>query len=413
MEQQRDIMCVGLPAWEGDYAKSTVELLSILAEKHRVLYVDYAHTLKDVVMGVARGSRVPIRRMLGLDDRLRQVTTKHGASVWVLTLPPILPVNWLPAGIAYDMLRRLNGTIALPFIKRAMNRLEMSDPIVINAFNPFLGLPLAGKLNESLLLYYCYDEIGSARWLKKHGERIERRFLGLVDAVITSSEALFARKRPAARQAFTVKNGVDAELFSGEADRTGRTVIPTIGYIGSIDDRIDYDLLEQVIPEFSHYRFQFIGRVTDEAYARRLRAFRNVQIVGPQPVQSLPGFVRRMSVGIIPFVKNEFTRNIYPLKINEYLAAGLPVVKTDFAVLPEFDGIVSTARSASEFSFKLKEEMILDMKERRIERVKFAAANSWRARAAEFERVISQIDDTIPTYKPRSAEPSSLSPSLA
>jgi glycosyltransferase involved in cell wall biosynthesis len=217
----------------------------------------------------------------------------------------------------------------------------------------------------------------------------------MVDAIITSSEALRERKETYGRPTFVVKNGVDADLFARTDSATGAPAYPkpTIGYVGSIDDRLDYDLLSAVIQGLPGYRFQFIGRVTESGYARRLQSFPNVEMVEPQPMRALPGFVQDMDLGIIPFVKNAFTRGIYPLKINEYLAAGIPVVMTDFASLPEFADIAGVVSSAEAFVAMARESISTDTPEKREGRVAFARKNSWRARAEAMETIINQTGE--------------------
>ena len=95
-----------------------------------------------------------------------------------------------------------------------------------------------------------------------------------------------------------------------------------------------------------------------------------------------------MDVCIIPFAKNEFNRSIYPLKVNEYLAAGKPVVMTSFADLPEFDGIVEIAESKEDFFLGIVRALALDSDEQRRVRQDFAQHHSWTYRAKDFSRVI-------------------------
>jgi len=68
-----------------------------------------------------------------------------------------------------------------------------------------------------------------------------------------------------------------------------------------------------------------------------------VVFYGPKKVQDLPAYLKTFSLGIIPFIKNQFTKGIYPLKINEYLAAGIPVVSTNFGYLEDFETIINIA----------------------------------------------------------------------
>ena len=70
--------------------------------------------------------------------------------------------------------------------------------------------------------------------------------------------------------------------------------------------------------------------------AAMLRQYKNVVITGPKNITELPDYVKHFSVGIIPFKRSEFIKTVYPLKINEYFAAGVPVVTTNFSYLDDF-----------------------------------------------------------------------------
>jgi len=54
-----------------------------------------------------------------------------------------------------------------------------------------------------------------------------------------------------------------------------------------------------------------------------------VRWVGPQPYGALPGYLRLMDVGVVPYRDSAFNRGSFPLKTLEYLAAGRGVVATD------------------------------------------------------------------------------------
>lgn len=153
----KNIVCLGFPTWEGDYMKAIVQILSVLARKNRVLYVDYQYTYKDLLTGLTSKCNIPVKRMLGFKKRLRKVTLDQQTQVQVLTVPPVMPINWMSDGKVYQQLLQWNAHKVKKCIKKAVQVLEMHNPIVINAFNPTYGLPLINQLNEKLLLYYCYD----------------------------------------------------------------------------------------------------------------------------------------------------------------------------------------------------------------------------------------------------------------
>lgn len=85
---------------------------------------------------------------------------------------------------------------------------------------------------------------------------------------------------------------------------------------------------------------------------------------------------------------NEQNRNIYPLKINEYLAIGLPVVITDFAPLMEFGELVFMAKSPASFIAALKTALRNDGLGRIAKRKAFAKANGWDQRAQQLSGLL-------------------------
>ncbi|WP_207632857.1 glycosyltransferase [Foetidibacter luteolus] len=392
MLQNRNILCISNPLWEGDYAKTIVELMSIFARQNKVLYVDNPYTIKDLADGLRGKKKLPVKRALGLQKRLRKINLANQADVYVLTPPVILTINFLSKGALYSNLLKLNGWLVTRSIRKALRQLQMNDKLVnITAFNPSLGLVTGRKFNESLLIYHCYDAIEAANWMKKHGPWQEEAFMQMADAVITTSQGLYEKKKDFSRRCFLVKNaaniGLFSAVFSAEPARQN-----TVGYIGSIDDRVDYELLENVISSMPGTQFVFIGRTNYKAGEQKLRQLSNVTLAGAKSLQQLPALVSQFSAGIIPFLKNEFTKGIYPLKINEYLAAGIPVVTTNFGYLAEFENIVSIAASAENFTQMLVEEIANDSPEKRAARLHFAQQNSWEQRVEEISDIITLLE---------------------
>lgn len=375
------ILCTGLPAWEGDYQKSTIQLMEALAREQEVLYVEFPFSWKDVWQGFRRGNK-PYQRILGMEPRLRQIESVGSGTLHVLTLPPILPINGLRAGFMYEKLARFNAWIAAKAIRKALSTLGYKFPILLNAFNPFLGVFMQGMLEVKAEYYYCYDQIGAARWTHRHGPFLEARYLSHVDGLITSSAPLLAEKGKAGQAGVVVKNGVNLSIFE-QAFRPAprRGAAPVLGYLGSVDDRLDIALLTQVLDQWPEARLLVVGRIMDEHLSQELGVHPRIELAGAQQPDALPGWVDKMDIGLIPFVTNEFTRYIYPLKINEYLAAGLPVVSTSFGDLSDFDSVIFQAEDSNAFVDMCKEAWISDHAESRLARKAFARNHRWEARA--------------------------------
>lgn len=386
MRKLKDIICISMTTWEGDYMKTIVHMMGQLALNHRVLFVDYAFTWKDVLFTLLGKSNAPVARMIGWKPRLRTVSYKS-ASVFHLTLPPVLPINWISNPALFDFFLRIQAFFLGFAIRKASSSVGFQNPVVINAFHPALGYFLHGKLHESETIYYCYDEISGADWCGKHGGRLEQKFAKAVDRIVVSSQSLLQAKSQLNPNTALVPNGVDFALFHQQVKAAGN-LQPVIGYLGSLDHRVDYDLLCDLIAAKPDWTFRFVGRVVGQKAVNMLRQFPNVELLGSKPVPDLPGYVAGFDVCMIPFLKNEFTRNIYPLKINEYLAAGKPVIATEFTDLSEFQELIYIADHQT-FVHQIQ-LALLEQGELIDRRIAFAAGNDWTDRVKLLEQVINQ-----------------------
>jgi glycosyltransferase involved in cell wall biosynthesis len=113
-------------------------------------------------------------------------------------------------------------------------------------------------------------------------------------------------------------------------------------------------------------------------------------MLGPRPYAALPAVLRSADAGLIPYALNELTMSIFPMKVYEYLAAGLPVVATP---LPAIEDVreVRRAPDATGFARALEEELAADTPERRRARSAAAAEHSWEARLEEIAAALEKL----------------------
>jgi len=391
----RNIICYSRTNWFDDYAKTVIELMKVFSEENQVLYVDYQFTWKDALQRFLKREKNPgFGQILGLKDRLKIFPHEKGGKLCLLTPPPIIPTNFLSQGALYEALHRWNVKRVNRAIRKAMKRLNMGeDAVLINSFNPDFGAYSKDELPHSVEIYHCYDEIAAAEWAAKHGAPAEAQYLAMVDATVVTSAGLLKTKSPQTPQCFLVKNGVNFDLF--HSGYTEEPKAPIIGYVGAIDFRSDYALLEECFKRYPEYEFHFVGKVMEERIEEILKQYPNVKLLGSKPAKELPAFLKTCAVGIIPFEINEFTKGVYPLKINEYLATGIPVVSTRFGELSDFESIVSLHEDTEGFAQSLKWEIENDTAAKRQERAQFAKLNSWYGRVDEFSEIINQLENSL------------------
>ncbi|QHT68494.1 glycosyltransferase family 1 protein [Rhodocytophaga rosea] len=389
--EDKDIVCLAFPSWDGNYEKSTVKIMSQLAKRNRVLYIDYPYTYKDIFTTWFGKQNAPVGRMLGTQKRLRKISLPESAFIHVLTTPPVLSVNSVKNAAKHRRLLQTNGNIVRKSILKAMKSLGMKDPLVVCAFNPFLGLPLLNQLNELATIYYCYDEISACNWTKNYGKQLEEEYIKKADTIIVSSDGLLKSKSSLSNKCYLVKNGVDFAIFNRTAElrQRNKNVDITVGYLGSLDERVDYELLMYLAEKLPDIKFEFVGRIISKDKAAQLDKFPNTKFWDAKKPEELPSYLKKFDAGIIPFLKNEQTAGIYPMKINEYLAGGIPVISTDFSPLPEFDSVIATASTHEAFLQAMMESLCNDTPQKRKERISIAAGNSWENKATQFSQAIA------------------------
>jgi glycosyltransferase involved in cell wall biosynthesis len=215
----------------------------------------------------------------------------------------------------------------------------------------------------------------------------ERRMLEMADVVAATARRLL----PPGVPGLYLPQGVDAGHF-------GRLSIDpppgkVLGFFGLLAPWIDLDLIAAVARAAPTWTLEFVGRA--DVDTATLRALPNVRILPAVPYSDLPSAMRHWRAAWAPFAMNDLTAAVNPLKIREYLAAGLPTVCTP---LPEVQGIrgVRLGSSADDVSAWLRDEAEGDSPSRRATRRRDVAGDSWAARAADLERCIRDLPAPTP-----------------
>jgi glycosyltransferase involved in cell wall biosynthesis len=319
-------------------------------------------------------------------------TTIH-EQMWHMTVPQI-PFRRLPL---VNWLNRLLGTLR---ISRAAKRLGIRRPLL------WFTVPhvahLAGRLGEEFVVYYCIDDYASlpdidSRAIGQMDQDLARR----ADQVFVSSPALVEPKRKINLTTEYSPHGVDVSLFQRArdpklpvAEGARNLPHPVIGFYGLIEEWVDLELIAFLAEARPAWTFVLIGRVAVDI--GRLAKLKNVIFPGMQPYETLPGWAKAFDVSIIPFRQNELVRNVNPLKLREYLAAGSPVVSVWMPEVERLEPHVAIARTHQEFLQKLDEALLEDSEEKRQARMKAVAGMTWDARVAEVLRTVRRRYAALP-----------------
>jgi teichuronic acid biosynthesis glycosyltransferase TuaH len=155
-------------------------------------------------------------------------------------------------------------------------------------------------------------------------ERIQERGAD----IFAVSEELAARM---SSRAIVVPNGVAADVWRPRRSaphRIEQLPRPRAIYTGTVDDRLDANLVELTARAVGS--LIFLGEPGDSSVFPWLRSFDNVHCFDSVGQNELAATVQACDVGVIPHRDQACIRAMSPLKLYEYLAAGLPVVSVDF-----------------------------------------------------------------------------------
>jgi len=354
---------------------------------HRVLFVESTGLRSPSLLASGHDRSKVVARLAGFVRGRLEGPREVAPNLWVHS-PLAAPWGWP------EPWRRVSLAWLGRQVRAAARRLAFEAPVV------WAQLPTAAVAVRSVaprgVVYHCADDYASnpgvdGAWVAG----LERRLLDDAQFVFASSPVLGERLTALRPDTEVWPNVADVLLFSKavlddgpEPAEIARLPRPRAVYVGNISTyKVDVPLLEDLAATLPWLQVLLVGEVglgdtgDAEGAVRRLCARPNVYHLPARAPERLPDLLRHCDVGLIPFVLNGHTRSSLPLKLFEYLGAGLPVVATE---LPNLRGIgpewaVRLTDGPGTFA-GLVEKALGDGPARRNDRLDLAAPHDWEAR---------------------------------
>lgn len=251
-------------------------------------------------------------------------------------------------------------------------------------------------LDPSLLVYYCVD--AWAHSPSYDGARLrvlEARLCARADLVFCTSRPLVDDKRLLCRAVHHAPHGVDHAHFARAVDPAtpvdpaiAALPGPVLAVVALVDHRVDLALLDAVAATRPDWTLAIVGpvHVDPGPLARRP----NVRLLGPVAYDRLPSVLRGCAVGLVPFVLDDYTRHVNPIKLREYLSAGLPVVATPIPEAATYAPACRVAHGASDTIAAVGDAIASDSPAARARRSEAMRGERWEARVAAIEAVVAR-----------------------
>jgi glycosyltransferase involved in cell wall biosynthesis len=366
--------------WESD-PTSKHQVMQVLARENRVLWVNSIGLRRPGV------TTHDFSRML---KKLRQFwrgPVLINRNMHFLT-PLVIPFHGL------RVIRKLNAWLVGIYVRAHARKLGMER------FQLWVFLPTAADMVRYLkpekVIYYCVDEWSAFSFLDSKLMRgMEERLLAQSNLVIVSADALYASKRRLHPRTYLVPHGVDSEHFARAQQPETDIPLdlkglpkPIVGFWGLVHEWIDLGLLQHLAKAHPEWSIVLLGKIGVDCSA--LRRMPNIHLLGPRPYSSLPGYAKGFTAAMLPFKINRLTDSVNPIKLREYLAAGLPVVSTALPEVKSYAGVVRIASTPEEF-VRVMEAAVQDTSETAARhRMECVAKDTWEARVEYISSLVEQ-----------------------
>ena len=372
----RDIVCFSND-WDGD-PLSKMHAMKILSRDNRILWVNSIGNRRPTAS--ARDLKRIGKKILGAAQGVQE----RYPNIHVLT-PIAIPFY------GSELVRSANGALLRAQVMHAMDKLKFKNAIS-GSFLPS-SAPVSGTIGEDLVVYHCVDEFSA--FSDAPGAEIrelERRLLAKADVVICSSQKLVDDKKLVNSNTHLVQHGVDLEHFGKACDPATPIAEelkgapgPVIGFWGLIADWVDLETIRHVADAFSGGTVVLVGSATCDLGP--LQGARNIRMLGRKPYADLPKYAKAFDVALMPFRVNELTLAANPLKVREYLAAGLPVVSS---AIPEVErlGLCRIGKNPDEIVQQIAAVIAAGAGPSRL-RADKVRGEGWEARVEEMARIVS------------------------
>jgi len=391
----RDIVIIGLQPWYYDIGSNCKNIATQFALHNRVLYVNLPVNRKTFLSGnKSPGIQQHCDVIKGKGEKIRPIRE----NMWEFYPTSLVEsINKIPSTKAFKFINYFNNRRFARNIQQAIDALGFKNIILFNDNDIYNGFYLKEFLHPSTYIYYVRDFLQGYDYWKKHVSILEPQLIAKADAAVTNSIYYAEYCISHNPKSYYIGQGCNFDLFNTDKEFPKPEELaglrsPVIGYVGAIDSaRLDEKILETIARERPDWSIVLVGPEDDFFRASSLHSLPNIYFTGRKPLQSLPAFVAHFDVCINPQFDNQITKGNYPLKIDEYLAIGKPVVATRTRTMKLFEDYTYLADSPGQYVSLIQQALKEDNAAQQARRITFARSHTWENSMSELYRVINAL----------------------
>ncbi len=367
--------------WEGQWMNRQ-HIFSRIGFKHRVIYSNgplHIHQRKS-----------PDFKNSSWRGRLEQQD-----NVLVSKSPKLIPYRNKESSL-YE---KLSGALYAKYLEK-----HFSNPNdkILYLFHPAF-YSLKKHIPNSLTIYHCYDDYSKQGYYTDKLKTDEIKLCQESDIVFASSQNIQRRLINISGRSdiFFLPNGVNYDFFSQSPDHEPKDLAeipsPRVSYIGSINEKFDFELWDKLSSVMPNVSFIVIGPSSnliqsDAEILSLMQRKNNVYLLGDKHHSELPAYMHFMDVNTMAYRLSDtlWTTSIYPLKMHEYLAVGKPVISSRVDAVEEFSNVIEIADTTKDWQEKIQYAIDKGMTSmERVAKRRTAKENTWEQR---IETIFAHIE---------------------
>jgi glycosyltransferase involved in cell wall biosynthesis len=316
-----------------------------------------------------RWSRVFVKDRISINKRIQKI---HGSSLHHLVPFSLIAPDNLPILRSAFIQNNWHNTI--------LNTINYSTkPDLIYIDNPFYHF-IIDKYHNSKIIFRLTDKFSGFPGSNKNVEKIIGRIISESDLTIYCSESnkeFVDSYSP--KESLFVPNGIDYSVYDETKKELPQEFVdipePRAIYVGATSEWLDVDLLLYCSKQLLNWNFIIVGPITK--HIKKLEHQDNIHILGTKKSEDVPLLLQNSQAGLIPFNVSEYPdliQGINPIKLYEYLGAGLKVVSTYWKEMERINSPASLCSNKEEFVEAIKQN---EKSEYKFEARSFAKKFDW------------------------------------
>ena len=381
MIKNRDIIIVGLQAWDIEIGSNCKNIAVEFAKHNRVLYVNAP---LDRISSLRHRKKASVQKRLQIIKGEKESIEKIQDNLWnFFPRKKIESISRLKNNFLFDILNKRNNTIFAKEIQYAIEKLDFKDFIIFNDSDMLRSFHLKELLKPQLYIYYTRDNLISMDYWKVQGARIEPIHMQKADLVVANSTYLSRLASQYNKNTFYVGQGCDISAFNPQKTKPIPKDIqtiphPIIGYIGALlTVRLDIDIIIQIAQSKADWSIVLVGPEDEDFKNSILHQLPNVHFLGNKKGKELPAYLNAFDVSINPQKLNPLTIGNYPRKIDEYLAMGKITVATKTEAMSVFKKHVYLAENKEDYVHLIEKGLQDNTAQKTEDRIRFAQEHTW------------------------------------